>query len=188
MQRWWHRDARVVPPPVAVHRYTPDPAVERDDFFLLAGRLVPYKRPEVAVAAARRAGVRLVVAGAGRSRRAVDAATGPGVELLGRVGDDELLDLYRRCAALVFPGEEDFGIVPVEAQACGTPVIAFGRGGATETVVPWPNANATGLWFEEQTVDCLASVMEQFETQRDAFDPDCLRAHALRAAAVARGS
>src|SRR5262249_42716050 len=73
-----------------------------------------------------------------------------------------------------------FGIVPVEAQACGTPVIAFGKGGATETVVPWPRPNATGIWFAEQTVDCLASAIEQFEKSRDAFDVQRLRAHALR--------
>jgi glycosyltransferase involved in cell wall biosynthesis len=91
-----------------------------------------------------------------------------------------LRDYLRRCQALLFPGEEDFGIVPVEAQACGTPVIAFGRGGATETVVPWPKSGATGWWFEEQTVDCLATAIEQFEKQQHAFDPLRLRNHALR--------
>ena len=74
-------------------------------------------------------------------------------------------DHLRRCRALLFPGEEDFGIVPVEAQACGTPVIAFGRGGATETVIPWPKNGATGWWFEEQTVDSLATAIEQFENR-----------------------
>ena len=125
VQRWWGRTATVVHPPVAVDFHTPDPSVAREDFFLVAGRLVPYKRPEVAVAAARAAGVRLVVAGDGRARPAVEAAAGPATEILGSVDDLTLRDLFRRCRALVFPGEEDFGIVPVEAQACGAPVIAL---------------------------------------------------------------
>src|SRR5205085_10216308 len=105
---WWGRTAEVVHPPVDDAFYTPDAKTSREDFFLLAGRLVPYKQPEVAVAAAARAGVRLVVAGDGRSRDAVEAAAGPKTEILGSVDDDTLRDLYRRCQALVFPGEEDF--------------------------------------------------------------------------------
>lgn len=133
---WWGRGAVVVPPPVDVESYRPDPTVGREDFFLLAGRLVPYKRPEIAVEAARRAGVRLVVAGEGRALPACERVAGPRTEFLGRVDDATLRDLYRRCRALVFPGHEDFGIVPVEAQACGAPVVALGVGGALDTVVP----------------------------------------------------
>jgi len=132
--RWWGRRAVVVAPPVDVDQFQPDAATRREDFFLLAGRLVPYKRPEVAVAAARRAGVRLVVAGEGRARRACEAACGPGVEFLGTPDDATLRDLYRRCRALVYPGREDFGIVPVEAQSCGAPVVAVAAGGALDTV------------------------------------------------------
>ena len=131
IQQWWHRDAEVVHPPVDTDHYTPDPAVEREDFYLLAGRLVPYKRPDLAVAAAARAGVRLVVAGEGRMADACRALAGPKTQFLGRVSDDEMLSLQRRARALLMPGVEDFGIVPVEAMACGTPVIAVGAGGAS---------------------------------------------------------
>lgn len=135
IQRWWGRDAVVIHPPVDVASFTHDPTVEREPFFLLAGRLVPYKRPELAVAAARKAGVRLVVAGAGRSREICEQVAGPDVEFLGAVSDSELRDLYRRCRALVFPGVEDFGMVPVEAQACGAPVIGVAAGGLCDTVI-----------------------------------------------------
>jgi glycosyltransferase involved in cell wall biosynthesis len=150
--RWWGRTAEVVHPPVDDVFYTPDPKTPREDFFLLAGRLVPYKQPEVAVAAAVRAGVRLVVAGDGRSRAAVEAAAGPRTEILGSVDDDTLRDLYRRCQALVFPGEEDFGIVPIEAQACGTPVIARRVGGVLDTIVD----GRTGVLYPGDGPDPLA--------------------------------
>jgi glycosyltransferase involved in cell wall biosynthesis len=177
VSRWWNRDATVVPPPVDVERYTVDPTITRDDFFLCAGRLAPYKRVDLAAAAARRAGVRLVVAGEGRGRRDLEALAWPELELLGRVDDATLLDLYRRCRALVFPHEEDFGIVPLEAQACGTPVIALARGGALDTVVD----GITGVLFpadgDERTVEVLASALRSFEPGR--FDPDALRNHAM---------
>ncbi len=176
VRRWWGRDAHVVPPPVDVHRYTPAPAVVREPFFLLAGRLVPYKRPEVAVAAAVRAGVRLVVAGEGRIRSAVEAQAGPGVELLGHVDDATLLDLYRRCRALVFPGEEDFGIVPVEAQACGAPVLARAIGGAMDTVVDGVTGALYRLPAGADEVDALAGALRVFEPDR--YDPETIRHHA----------
>lgn len=132
---WWGRESVVVHPPVDTHRYQVDPQVEREDFFLLAGRLVPYKRPEVAVAAAARAGVRLLVVGEGRARAECERIAGPDTHFLGRVGDDELRRLYRRARAVVMPGIEDFGIIPVEAQACGAPVIATAEGGALDTVL-----------------------------------------------------
>ena len=174
VQRWWGRTATVVHPPVGVDFHTPDPAVAREDFFLLAGRLVPYKRPEVAVAAARAAGVRLVVAGDGRSRPAVEAAAGPGIEILGAVDDLTLRDLFRRCRALVFPGEEDFGIVPVEAQACGAPVIAWRGGGVLDSVVD----GVTGLLYPDPGPEGLRKAL-------CAFDPEDYQSDTIRANAEA---
>lgn len=136
VQQWWGRDAQVVPPPVDTELYTPDSSVVREDFFLLAGRLVPYKRPDLAIRAAQLAGVRLVVSGDGRFREQCERVAGPGTTFLGRTDTATQRDLYRRCAALLLPGVEDFGIVPVEAQACGAPVIAAAAGGALDTVVP----------------------------------------------------
>jgi glycosyltransferase involved in cell wall biosynthesis len=174
--RWWRRDATVVAPPVDIDHYTIDPGVPRDDFFLLAGRLAPYKRADLAAAAARQAGVRLVVAGEGRGRRELEALAWPGLELLGRVDDATLLDLYRRCRALVFAHEEDFGIVPLEAQACGAPVIALACGGALDTVVD----GVTGVLFpadvDGHAVDVLSSLLRSFDPDR--FDPGALRKHA----------
>jgi glycosyltransferase involved in cell wall biosynthesis len=175
VRTWWGRDAAVVHPPVDVAWYRPDPAVPREDFFLFAGRLVPYKRPEVAVAAARRAGVRLVVAGAGRSAPAIQRIAGPGTEFVGKVSDEVLRDLYRRCRALVFPGEEDFGIVPVEAQACGAPVLALRAGGALDSVVD----GVTGTLYRasrQAHVEVLATELRRFDPDR--FDPAKIRHHA----------
>jgi glycosyltransferase involved in cell wall biosynthesis len=146
--------------------------MSREGFFLLAGRMVPYKRPEVAVAAAEQAGVDLVVVGDGRSRPAVEAAAGPHTQILGAVDDATLRDLYRRCRALVFPGEEDFGIVPVEAQACGTPVIALGVGGVLDTIVD----GETGVLYDGAGPEALAAVMRDFGSDR--FDPHRIRTHA----------
>jgi glycosyltransferase involved in cell wall biosynthesis len=180
IRRWWGRDATVVAPPVDTAFYTPGAAgsVPRADFFLVAGRLVPYKRPELAVAAASRAGVKLVVAGDGRARGAVEAAAGPTVEILGRVDDDTMRDLYRNCRALLFPGEEDFGIMPVEAQACGAPVIARAVGGVLDTVVP----GTTGVLYPATTdtdhVETLARVLRDFADAD--FDRAVIRAHAER--------
>lgn len=174
VRTWWGRTAQVVHPPVDVTSYTPDACVLREDFFLLAGRLVPYKRPEVAAAAARQAGVRLVVAGDGRARSAVLAAGGRSVEVLGRVSDAVLRDLYRRCRALVLPGEEDFGIVPVEAQACGAPVIALRAGGALDSVIE----GVTGRLYlpNADPVGALADALRSFRPQD--HDPAVIRRHA----------
>lgn len=175
---WWGReDAVVVPPPVDVESYRPDPSVPREDFVLMAGRLVPYKRPELAVRAAARAGLRLVVVGEGRAMPACRAVAGPEVSFLGRVDFDTLRDLYRRAAVLVMPGEEDFGIVPVEAQACGAPVVALGLGGALDSVVP----GVTGALVEPSTDDDV--LVERFavalrEVAGAGLDPRVVREHA----------
>jgi glycosyltransferase involved in cell wall biosynthesis len=172
----WRQTAGVVHPPVDIERYRPAAAGSgREDFFLLAGRLVPYKRPHVAAAAAARAGVRLVVVGDGRFRSAVEQAGGPAVAVLGRVSDDELRSLYQRCRALVMPGVEDFGIVPVEAQACGAPVVALGEGGSRDTVVD----GVTGRLYADEPADPaapLAAALASFDPS--VYDPDRIRAHA----------
>lgn len=175
--RWWGREAVVVPPPVDVARFRPAPHASRESFFLLAGRLVPYKRPEIAAAAARQAGVHLVVAGEGRAQDAVARAGGAAVTFVGRPDDQTLLDLYRRCQALIFPGEEDFGIVPVEAQACGTPVVALGVGGACDSVID----GVTGTLVPQRRnrtdqVNAFAQALAQFDAGR--FDPVVIRRHA----------
>lgn len=176
VEQWWGQESSVVAPPVDTDFYSPDPALPREDFFLLAGRLVPYKRPGLAVAAARRAGVRLVVAGDGRAREEAEALAGPETTFLGRVDDETQRDLYRRCSALLMPGVEDFGIVPVEAMACGAPVIAVAAGGALDSVRPGvsgqlvdsadrPDPEAVALWAEALST----------------FSPEAYRTAAVRA-------
>ena len=174
VRRWWGLDAEVIHPPIDTEFFTPDPSVEREDFFLLAGRLVPYKQPQVAAAAARMAGVRLVVAGEGRARPAVAAEaerSGGRVELLGEVDAATFRDLLRRCRALVFPGEEDFGMVPVEAQACGTPVLARRVGGVLDSVIE----GATGELYDGGAPE-LARAMASFDASM--FDRGAIRTHA----------
>lgn len=160
---WWDRDAVVVHPPVDTDRFTPDPSIEREDFFLLAGRLVPYKRPDLAIAAARKAGVPLVVAGDGRSMKHCRELAGDGVTFLGRVSHDQLLDLHRRTRALLMPGVEDFGIVPVESMATGTPVIALGAGGALDTVVPGSTGALVDPGCDDEVVDGFVSAIRTFD-------------------------
>ncbi len=172
--RWWGRESTVVHPPVDTEFFTPANVAEREDFYLLAGRLVPYKSPEVAVAAANRHGFRLVVAGEGRMRPELERLAGPNVSFLGRVDRDTLRDLFRRCRALLFPGEEDFGMVPVEAAACAAPVIALGVGGAPDSVMD----GRTGVLYPptgDPIADLIAAV-RRFE--RESFRPDDIRAQA----------
>lgn len=160
---WWGRDAAVVHPPVDTEGFTPDPSVERDDFFLLAGRLVPYKRHDLAVRAAAQAGVRLVVAGDGRSMRACQSLAGPQTTFVGRVSHADLLALHRRARAVLMPGVEDFGIVPVEAMATGTPVIALAEGGALDTVVHQVTGELVNGGTDQAIVDGFAEAMRAFD-------------------------
>lgn len=174
---WWGRsDAVVVHPPVDTEGFTPDTSVEREDFFLLAGRLVPYKRPDIAVRAAAAANVPLVVAGDGRAMAACRALAGPKTTFLGRVSHAELLDLHRRARALLMPGIEDFGIVPVESMATGTPVIALGEGGALDSVLPGETGLHIASGSDEAVVAGFAGAMRSF-TPGD-FDRSQIRAWA----------
>jgi glycosyltransferase involved in cell wall biosynthesis len=162
ISQWWNRDALVVHPPVDTEGFTPDHSVPREDFYLLAGRLVPYKRPDLAIAAANEAGVNLVVAGDGRAMKLCRQIAGPKTTFLGRVPHDELLNLHRRARALLMPGVEDFGIVPVESMATGTPVIALGEGGAVDSVVPGLSGELVTPGSDEAIIDGFASAISTF--------------------------
>lgn len=176
VREWWGLPASVVNPPVRVERFAPDPAVPREDFFLVAGRLVPYKRPDLAIRAAQRAGVRLIVLGDGRFRRQLEAIAGPETTFLGAASDEVLLDMYRRCRALLMPGVEDFGIVPVEAMACGTPVLAVGAGGALDSVLPGVSGAHVEHGSDEHVIAGFADALRDFDP--GGYDPETIRAHA----------
>jgi len=174
------RDSVVIHPPADTEYYTPAP-VPREGFYLVVSALAPYKRIDLAAAACARLGRPLVVIGSGQDAARLAGLAGPDVRLLGWQSDEVIRDHLRRCKALLFPGEEDFGIVPVEAMACGTPVIALGKGGATETVVPTDAAGGvppTGVWFAEQSVECLAEAIVAFERAENDFDPAAIRRRA----------
>ncbi len=174
------RDSAVIYPPVETDFYTPA-NVARENYYLVVSAFAPYKRIDLAVESCARLGRKLVVIGTGQDAGRLKALGGPNVAFLGWQSDEAIRDHLRRCRALLFPGEEDFGIVPVEAQACGTPVIAFGRGGAAETVVPTGGrGEPTGLLFLDQSVDALADAIERFERLAGDFRPGAARKQALR--------
>jgi glycosyltransferase involved in cell wall biosynthesis len=182
------RDSAVIYPPVDTEFYTPGTrgahATPLADAYLVVSAFAPYKRLDLAITACERLGRRLIVIGTGQDQDRLRALAGPTVTFLGWQSDEVIRDHLRRCRALLFPGEEDFGIVPVEAMACGMPVIAFGRGGATETIIPpGGSAEPTGLFFEEQSVDALTAAILSFERQQGEFDGRAARRQALRFAA-----
>jgi glycosyltransferase involved in cell wall biosynthesis len=168
ISRYYNRRASVLHPPVDTRFFTPD-GRDPDAHFLVVSALVPYKRIDIALAAARDAGVPLRIVGDGPDAPRLRALAGPRVEWLGTLDAEALRDEYRRASAVVLPAEEDFGIVPLEAMACGRPTIALGRGGACETVRP----GVTGILVEEQTPAAFADALRAFD--RGAFDPAALR-------------
>lgn len=178
IRRAYDRPADVIYPPVDVQRF--EVADAADDFYLVVGALVPYKRIDLAVGAANRLGRRLLVAGTGPEEARLRALAGPTVSFLGWRSDAEIARLYARCRALIFPAVEDFGITPLEAAAAGRPTIALGRGGALETMVGLDAAEAppTAVFFSEQSVDALGEAMSRFERAADRFDGKALRARA----------
>ncbi|EET48107.1 glycosyltransferase [Thalassobium sp. R2A62] len=165
IKKFWRRDATVIYPPVDVDAFAQSRPVQVSDFYLYAGELASYKRPDIAVEAFTKSGRRLVVIGEGSERKELEAAAGPNITFLGRVSFATLKDYYSRCRALIFPGVEDFGIVPVEVIASGRPVIALGRGGALDTVTH----DMTGVLFEEATPDSLAKALNYFEQNEKNF-------------------
>ena len=169
----YRRRAHVVYPPVEVNRFSLQ--TDKEDYYLTTSRLVSYKRVDLIVRAFNKMPEReLVVIGDGPEFEALDQLAGPNVTMLGHQPDDTVARYMENARAFVFAAEEDFGIVPVEAQACGTPVIAYGRGGATETVVP----ETTGVFFQRQEVGALKQAVRRFEDLRPTFHPEEIRAHA----------
>lgn len=156
IKNYYNREASIIFPPVDTSLFAPSDQVE--DYFLIVSRLVPYKRVDLAIQAFNRLGLPLRIIGDGRDRARLEAMAKPNVRFLGYVADETRRRHLSRCKALVFPGEEDFGLVPVEVQASGRPVIAYAAGGALDTVVE----GATGLFFSEQRVDALCETIERF--------------------------
>ncbi len=179
IRRFYGRESTIIYPPVETARFFPEggdgqPVSAPEGYYLAGGRLIPYKRNDLAVQACSRLGLKLLVYGDGRDRLALERLAGPAVTFLGRVSQGELVRLFQGARAFIFPGLEDFGIAPVEAQAAGRPVIAFGGGGALDTVIP----GQTGEFFGDQTVESLAGALERFDSSE--YDPTVCRANAQR--------
>lgn len=173
IMKHYRRESEVIYPPIQADQ--PVSSREPERFFLIVSRLIPYKRIDIAVRAFNELGLPLRIIGGGRDRAALEAMAKPNVEFLGYLADDgEVREQMARCRALVFPGEEDFGLTPVEAMAVGRPVIAYGAGGALETV----EEGRTGLFFHEPTPESLIEAVENLD--RHEFRPEDLRQHAQR--------
>lgn len=189
IQRHYGRSASIVFPPVDIQRIQPS-GRESENFFLLVGGFVPYKREEIAIEAFRQRGDKLVVVGDGPTRRRLQKNAPTNVVFTGRVSDEEVMGLLQRCRALIYPQEEDFGIVAVEAQAAGRPVIAFGAGGVLDTVRPllmvdgegkrevYSETSPTGLYFSEQSARALGFALDALAEHAESFESACIRAHA----------
>jgi glycosyltransferase involved in cell wall biosynthesis len=188
IRRHYGREARVVAPPVDLSWIEPASSPP-EDFYLLVAGFVPYKRDAIAIETFRGLDRKLVVVGDGPTRRGLERSAPPNVEFVGRVDDPTLADLYRRARALIYPQREDFGLVAVEAQGAGRPVIAFGAGGVLDTVRPLPEAggespldesDATGVFFHQARPEALAEAIERFEKSEALFEPSRLRRWANR--------
>ncbi|HLJ36011.1 MAG TPA: glycosyltransferase [Ktedonobacteraceae bacterium] len=173
IQKYYRRDAIVIPPPIEANRFTFDPSTQPEDYFLIVCRLIPYKRIDLAIEACNLLHLPLVIIGNGRDEERLKKMAGPTIRFMGRLSDEEVLHYYAHCRAFLFPGEDDFGITPLEAQASGRPVIAYGVGGALASVID----GSTGVFFHEQTIDSLASVLATFDEH--SFDTQVIRNHAL---------
>jgi glycosyltransferase involved in cell wall biosynthesis len=173
IQKYYRREAVVIPPPVEASRFPFDPTTQPEDYFLILSRLIPYKRVDLAIEACNRLQLPLVIIGGGRDEEPLKRMAGPTIRFLGRLSDEDVIHYYTHCRAFLFPGEEDFGITAVEAQAAGRPVIAYRAGGSLASVID----GVTGTFFREQTVESLMEVLATFDERR--FNPQAIRNHAL---------
>ncbi|MCS7059937.1 MAG: glycosyltransferase, partial [Anaerolineae bacterium] len=170
IRTYYGRDSIIIYPPVQINRFAV--STTHADYFLIVSRLLPYKRIDLAVEACNRLRLPLVIAGDGRDRPRLERLAGPSVRFLGRVDEATLHQLLAGCRAFLFPGLEDFGIAPIQAMACGKPVIAYAGGGALDTVID----GVTGLLFDEPNAEALAAALSKLETV--SFSPTIIRAHA----------
>jgi len=173
IKQFYNREAQVIYPPVDVDRFSL--SKEKEDFYLIVSGLVPYKRIDLAIEAFNVLGKKLVIIGTGDSAESLKRIAKNNIEFLGWREDGEIARYYAKCRALIFPGEEDFGIVPVEAQACGKPVIAYAKGGALETVT-----KDTGIFFDEPNNKSFINAVNNFEKAEDSFNSTLIRQNALR--------
>lgn len=183
IRKHYRREATIIYPPVNTEAFAT--AAQPEDFYLVVSRLVAYKRVDLAIRACNRLKRRLVVIGGGEAAASLRALAGPAVEFLGEAHDEEVKRRFAACRALLFPGEEDIGLAPIEAQASGRPVIAFGRGGALETVCGfYPGqsrpTSATGVFFAEPSEESLCAAILTYEQNESAFVPSAIRQHAAR--------
>ena len=174
IKKVYGKESTVIYPPVDVEKFTL--CEKKEEFYFTASRMVPYKKIDLIVEAFSQTNKKLVVAGTGPDMEKIKGFAKNNVEFLGFASDEVLLDYMQRAKAFVFAAEEDFGIVPVEAQACGTPVVCLGKGGTKETVID----GKTGVHFQEQTVDSLLQALERVEQNYDTFEPEIIREHALK--------
>jgi len=172
--RSYRRKAHVIYPPVDVDTFHPSP--RREDFYLTVSRMAPYKRVDLIVKAFNRLGLPLIVIGEGEQFKHLQSLAKPNVQLLGFQPDDIVRDHLQRCKAFIFAAEEDFGIAPVEAQAAGAPVIAYGKGGAKETVID----GRTGFFFHDQTVEAISASIRRFEREGDNLQTEAIVENAQR--------
>jgi len=175
------RDATVIYPPVDVPKFNLHPDLQ--PYYLIVSALVPYKKIDIAIEAFNRLRLPLKIVGEGPLRGRLQKLAQPNIEFLGWLNDQDLAAVYGHCQALIFPGEEDFGITPLEAQASGRPVIAYGRGGALETVLPLGTGSitpATGILFPQASAESLMAAIEFYQKHRERFEPATIRRHAAK--------
>src|SRR6201998_453967 len=188
IHKYYRRQSTIIHPPIDTSRsYL---ANSHDDYYLAAGRLVPHKRTDVLIGACQKLGRKLVIVGDGPEMERLKKSAGKNVEFVGEAVDEQLRDIYARCRALLFAADEDFGMVPLEAQSYGRPVIAYGKGGSLETVVGADGSAVrqkassgelvTGIFFERQSADSLANAILAFEASEDLFAPEDIQSHARR--------
>ncbi|MEL5449053.1 glycosyltransferase family 4 protein [Serratia bockelmannii] len=179
IQKVYGRQADVIYPPVSVRNF--DVCDNKDDFYLTASRMVPYKKIDLIVDAfSHMQDKKLVVIGDGSEMKKIRSKATKNVEIMGYQTNDVMKEHMQKAKAFVFAAEEDFGITPVEAQACGTPVIAYGRGGALETVVSTAHPNPTGVFFDKQDVSAVVEAVKTFESSASLFEPQSCRNNAIR--------
>ena len=190
IKKYYRKEAVVINPPLDTQLFKP--SEESNDFYLIVTAFAPYKRVDIAINAFNRLGLPLKIIGIGQEEKRLKRLANKNIEFLGWQPDSVLVEYYASCKALIFPGEEDFGITPLEAQSSGRPVIAYGKGGVLETVIPINrsdarkpepgvlNQSATGLFFYDQTEESLIEAVRYFERISNSFEKDKIREHALK--------